>query len=339
VSVDDAETAANAGNAANAAPATIAALLAARLQRWSEGSLAALCERGPAREDPGEPLGAHLWRHRDELLPWLQAAQDAGAAGPVVAGMRAWLRRWLWSKNQFLALDEDAAAQLGALALHVVRDARAALAAAGDADDLRARLGGPLAEHRAALAGFVRARLGDQPRDVTCGHYSPALQLEVLGLAESTIADPVLDIGCGAGAELVQALRSRGHDARGIDRDVPAALGLAVDWLRHDYGVDRWGTVISHLGFSLHFLHHHLAGQPSAYTHAEVYMQVLRSLAPGGVFAYAPGLPFIEAMLPRDRYRVTRVPLPAAHLSPTLRRAQLETGLALGQATQIRRIV
>ncbi len=313
----------------------LAALLVARLQIWSEGTLAALCARGPAREDPGEALLAQLWDHRDELRSWLQSAQDAGSDGPVALAMRTWLRRWLWSRNQFLTLDEQALAQLS---LRVLHDVQASLLATSDVTALRTRLAVTLAEQREALAALVRARLGDAPRDVTCGHYSPALQLEVLGLAESVIADPVLDIGCGVGAELVLALRARGHDARGIDRDVPAALGESVDWLRFGYGVDRWGTVISHLGFSLHFLHHHLGGQASAYTHAEVYMQVLRSLAVGGVFAYAPGLPFIEAMLPRDRYRLTRVPLPAAHLTPTLRRAQLETGLALGQASQVRRL-
>ena len=320
------------------AAATLAALLVARLRVWSEGSLATLCARGPVREDPGEALAGHLWDHRDELSRWLHTAATAGVDGPVIVAMRAWLRRWLWSRNQFLTLDEQATAQLAALCHRAIHDSLAALAATADAGELRTRLGEVLAQLRAALAELVRARLGDSPRDVTCGHYSPALQLEVLGLADTTLADPVLDIGCGVGAELVQALRSRGHDARGIDRDVPAALGESADWLRYPYGVDRWGTVISHLGFSLHFLHHHLAGQPSAYTHAEVYMQVLRSLAPGGVFAYAPGLPFIEAMLPRDRYRLTRVPLPAAHLTPTLRQAQLETGLALGQASQVRRL-
>lgn len=320
-----------------AAATTLVALLAARLRVWSEGSLAALCARGPAREDPGEALAAHLWDHRDALRSWLRTARDAGTSGPVVTAMRGWLRRWLWSRNQFLALDDEASAQLGALSLRVLCDAHAALAAT-DLADLRARLGVALAEHRAALADLVRARLGETPRDVTCGHYSPALQLEVLGLAGTALADPILDIGCGRYAELVQALRARGHDARGIDRDVAPGPGESADWLRFAYGVDRWGTVISHLGFSLHFLHHHLGGQPSAYVHAEVYMQVLRSLAPGGVFAYAPGLPFIEAMLPRDRYRLTRVPLPAAHLTPTLRQAQQETGLALGQASQIRRL-
>jgi SAM-dependent methyltransferase len=320
-----------------AAATTLIALLAARLRVWSEGSLAALCARGPAREDPGEALAAHLWDHRDALRSWLRTARDAGTSGPVVTAMRGWLRRWLWSRNQFLALDDEASAQLGALSQRVLCDAHAALAAS-DLADLRARLGVALAEHRAALADLVRARLGETPRDVTCGHYSPALQLEVLGLAGTALADPILDIGCGRDAELVQALRARGHDARGIDRDVAPGPGESADWLRFAYGVDRWGTVISHLGFSLHFLHHHLGGQPSAYVHAEVYMQVLRSLAPGGVFAYAPGLPFIEAMLPRDRYRLTRVPLPAAHMTPTLRQAQQETGLALGQASQIRRL-
>lgn len=152
------------------------------------------------------------------------------------------------------------------------------------------------------------------------GATSPALQLKVLGLAESVIADPVLDIGCGVGAELVLALRARGHDARGIDRNVRRRSASRSTGCASATASIAGAPVISHLGFSLHFLHHHLGGQASAYTHAEVYMQVLRSLAVGGVFAYAPGLPFIEAMLPRDRYRLTRVPLPAAHLTPTLRR-------------------
>jgi len=314
------------------------ALFGARMQVWFGSSLAALCERGAAPEDPGEPLSAHLWRHREVLGPWLRAVEADGAAGPVLGALGAGLRRWLWSRNQFLALDADATAQLGALGVRLVRATRTALAAASDGADLRARLGVVLGEQRAALADLVRARLGDAPREVTCGHYSAALQLEVLGLAGVTLADPVLDIGCGRNAELVLALRAMGHDAQGIDRDVPAALGTAVDWLRFAYGVERWGTVISHLGFSLHFLHHHLAGQASAYTYAELYMQVLRSLAPGGVFAYAPGLPFIEAMLPRDQFRVVRVPLPAAQQTATLRQAQLETGLTLGQASQVRRL-
>lgn len=350
-------------------PAALAALLVARLRAWSDGSLAALCDRDGPREEPGEALTEHLWRHRAPLAAWLRVAPGLapGAAsgrdaldGPTASDRdalappdeldtAAWTRdpvrwaqrrltRWMHARNQFLALDGAALDELAGLCRGVLVDLEHALRAVDGATALRMRLVERLAALRGALAAFVRARLGDAPRDVACGHYSPALQLEVLGLDADALADPVLDIGCGGGAELVQALRARGHAALGIDRDVPAALGEAADWLRFDYGRERWGTVLSHLGFSLHFLHHHLAGRPTAYAHAEVFMQVLRSLRADGVFAYAPGLPFIEAMLPRAQYRVTRVPLSAAQRTPTLRAAELATGLALGQATQVRRL-
>lgn len=117
----------------------LAALLVARLQIWSEGTLAALCARGPAREDPGEALVAQLWDHRDKLRSWLQSAQDAGQGGPVALAMRTWLRRWLWSRNQFLTLDKDALAQLSVRVLHNVHPL--ARRGPGSAhEDLRARL-------------------------------------------------------------------------------------------------------------------------------------------------------------------------------------------------------
>ena len=70
------------------------------------------------------------------------------------------------------------------------------------------------------------------------------------------------------------------------------------------------GTVLSHLGFSLHFLHHHLRPGDEALRYARRYMEVLRSLRPGGVFAYAPGLPFVEEHLDAGRWRLERTPLP-----------------------------
>ncbi|HEY0138512.1 MAG TPA: hypothetical protein VGB85_30720, partial [Nannocystis sp.] len=113
------------------------------------------------------------------------------------------------------------------------------------------------------------------------------------------------------------------------------ALATVADWLRHDYGVERWGTIVSHLAFSLHLLHHHLAGRPAAFVYTELYMQILRSLRPGGVFAYAPGLPFLERLLPRGLYQCTRLTAPPG---PGLRAAAADTGLQLGHATQVRRL-
>ena len=96
-----------------------------------------------------------------------------------------------------------------------------------------------------------------------------------------------------------------------------------------------------HLGFSLHFLRHHLANGRTAKTlalaHAEAYMRVLPSLRIGGAFAYAPVLPFVEALLPASEYRCERIALPSEFITPSLLAAREATGLDLGRATVVRR--
>ena len=298
----------------------LGALVAARMEGWTGGSLGSLAGRSGARDDPGEALCLHLEQHREAVSGWLVAS------GEPATGLLRWLRR----RNQFVQLDTAA---LGELA-EIAGRARAGVIAALAGESLRGALTQVAAALRAELATFVRTQLGDEPREVQCSEYSPTLQLEVLGLTLAELAGPALDVGCGAAAGLVHTLRAAGLAAEGIDRDAPADATVA-DWLQYDYGVDRWGTVISHLGFSLHLLHHHLAGRPAAYVYAERYMQILRSLRTDGVFAYAPGLPFLERLLPRSQYTWTRIEL-AAH--PALRAAQAATGLQLGHATQVRRI-
>lgn len=126
-----------------------------------------------------------------------------------------------------------------------------------------------------------------------CAEYSPSLQLGVLGLSPDTLLEPVLDVVCGPSAGLVRCLRAEGITALGIDRAAPDDVGVVADWLTFPYGTARWGTMVSHLGLSLHFLRHQLgcSSQVSdlATAHAEAYMRVLRSLRVGGEFAYAPG--------------------------------------------------
>lgn len=274
----------------------------APLATWLAGTLT----------DPGE--GEPQWHHRPHL--WL----------------RAELVRWLRRRNQFIDLDADAIAELGALC----RDGLLALVSVltGEAP-VGPALRPILRRQRAALAGFVRVRLGAEPREVISSEYTPELQLGLLGLRVTELQAPVLDVGCGVRAALVRSLRAQGVAAQGIDRDADPQIATVADWLRYDYGVDRWGTIVSHLGFSLHLLHHHLAGRPAAFTYAELYMQILRSLRPGGVFAYAPGLPFLERLLPRGTYQCTRTTAPPG---PGLRAAAADTGLLLGHATQVRRV-
>jgi hypothetical protein len=245
-----------------------------------------------------------------ELAP-LEAESYAGALAQKRALVDE-LARWLWSRNQFLVFREQ--------------ELQASIERALEAMERTGQARPALRAHRKELAAFVRAKLGDEPREVTCAEYSPELQLQVLGLAH--VRGPVLDVGCGPKASLVHHLRAHGIEAEGFDRALDGS-----DWLTHDYGLSRYRTVVSHQGFSLHFLHHHHQPGDTAYDYARAFMAILRALAPGGVFAYAPGLPFLEAML--KGYRVERVPFDAALRVPALVEVEQRTGLSFSYATHI----
>ena len=157
---------------------------------------------------------------------------------------------------------------------------------------------------------------------VVAASYGASLQLDVLGLDVAALAMPILDVGCGPGGVLVAALRARGLDATGVDRyiDEPGSRAdlVLADWDTFAYPPSRFGTIVSHLALSLHFLHHHAAGDAAALAGARTFAAITRALAPGGVLAYVPGLPMLERALDRAAFEVTRRPLPA----------ELEAGLA-----------
>lgn len=284
----------------------LAAALDEQVARWSRGSLAELVSAsGPFVIDRAFVAGWHA----------AGPAAEIWAEGRVMAWARA-ITVWLHGRQQFLDVAEAA----------VEASLRRAVARVG-VDGIEAAARGL----RTELAALVRAQLGERPTEVVCSEYSPALQLRLLGLTLAGVRGPVLDVGCGAAAALVTTLRARGTAAEGIDRV------RGDDWLRFAYGAERWATIVSHQAFSLHFLHHHLRSGPTAMAYAEVYMNLLRALIGGGVFAYAPGLPFIEAMLPRATWRVVRVPLPDAG-SPALQALAAVTGFAVDHATQVWRV-
>ena len=91
------------------------------------------------------------------------------------------------------------------------------------------------------------------------------------------------------------------------------------------------------MAFSNHFLHHHLRryGHPERY--AQRYMHILAALKPGGSFCYTPGLPFIEDLLPSDRYRVERFSLPALATYPAADSLAAQSELDVLYACQITR--
>jgi hypothetical protein len=141
---------------------------------------------------------------------------------------------------------------------------------------------------------------------VPCSEYPPHLQLEILHIDLNTLQQPVLDVGCGREMNLVNYLRDNGIEAYGIDRfDNQNPFYTKSDWLEYEFEPEKWGSIISNLGFSNHFIHHNLRVDGNYRTYAQKYMEILGSLKTGGSFYYAPDLPFIEKHLARTKYQYT----------------------------------
>jgi hypothetical protein len=140
---------------------------------------------------------------------------------------------------------------------------------------------------------------------VPCFEYTPDLQIEILHINLSSLLQPVLDIGCGQNGNMVNFLRKNDIEAFGIDVCNFNQPDLSnSNWLEFDYGVEKWGTIISNLGFSNHFNHHHLREDGNFEEYAVKYMEILKSLKPKGSFHYAPDLDFIEKYLDKHNYDI-----------------------------------
>ena len=155
-----------------------------------------------------------------------------------------------------------------------------------------------------SFAGKIYVPKDEYVEPVACHEYSAELQIEILRIDTDKITGPVLDIGCGEKGNLVRHLRGRGIEAYGCDRFAEESPFLTRhDWFEFVYGMDKWGTITSNLGFSNHFNHNHLRNDGHFIEYAKTYMDILNSLKIGGSFHYAPGLPFIEKYLDRSRFR------------------------------------
>lgn len=140
--------------------------------------------------------------------------------------------------------------------------------------------------------------------EVTCSEYSAEFQIKLLNINIDTIVEPVLDIGCGKNATLVRYFRSKGIEAYGLDRLCNGnEKYFRVDWLDFEFLPHSWGTIVSNLSFALHFTNHHYRKDGEYILYARKYMEILNSLKVPGAFYYAPGLPFIEAHLPKDKFK------------------------------------
>lgn len=142
--------------------------------------------------------------------------------------------------------------------------------------------------------------------NVVCEEYSSELQLELLGINLENLMEPIIDIGCGASATLVNYLRSLGIEAYGIDRLVSPQHSFLypVNWFEFEFVPNCWGTIISNLSFTIHFINHHHRKDSNYEEYARKYMEIINSLKVQGTYFYAPSLPMIESYLPTDKFQV-----------------------------------
>ena len=153
-----------------------------------------------------------------------------------------------------------------------------------------------------------RLRLSPGIGHVAYGEYSAELQIELLGIDTAHIKPPIIDIGCGSQANLVVYFRSLGIEAHGIDRSLETHKPYLtrMDWLDYCFEPNRWGTIVSNMGFTNHLNYAYLHD----YSQLERYLlkmkEIVESLTKGGYFYYAPSLPFVEDRLSTKNYKVAR---------------------------------
>ncbi len=291
-----------------------------------------MSDQGP-RVDDGDDARALL---REELVAqqskWTSLEDFGGLA--VTDALRALVARddvraWIADATEHPARDGtwsgDPAHYLAVRALRFVQtrhqfvDLRAATPRIVSAHRVLLRsiaAGAPLDPAFVTLGNELRATLREllpsAALEVVCAEHAPALQLKVLGLDPETMLEPILDLGCGEEARLVHLLREAGKIATGVDRiATPGPFVQEADWFEVELAPSTYGTIISHLGFTHHFLHHELRQSEEAFRYARRYMEIVRALIPGGTFAYAPGVPFVEDHLAKARFEITKRPIEA----------------------------
>lgn len=329
------------------------ALLALLRDPMTEGEdglrLPQLMAPPPALLSPEDPRVTKLMEARAVLhfaLTQLDIEDPTAPTPAWAAALADDAVRWVQRQHPFVPFDAPWRQRLATLYQSSLLAAGQALGGTDDVAMVAFRLRKVLTDQRMRLAQLLDAldRSPQVPgrgfvfREIPNAEYSAALQLRILGLNTGALMEPVLDLGCGREARLVQHLREAGLDVTGVDRAAPEGQRPDVqrgDWLETAFERERWGTIIAHQSFSTHFLHHHLRGPEGARRYAQAYMTLLGALRQGGTFAYAPGLPFIEGLLPATSYRVTRLALPET--PPGMEDAPEEIREALG-ATRVTRL-
>jgi hypothetical protein len=150
---------------------------------------------------------------------------------------------------------------------------------------------------------------------VVCQNYSAGLQLGLLKLEVKDLKQPILDIGCGKEAQLVEHLRRNNLKAFGIDRTLQKKKDYLIEgnWLETAFEVNKWGTIISHMAFANHFMYIEKIDTGRVPIYLAKYQEILNSLQLKGSFVYAPGSYALEQIVDKNKYSVERYSIGNGH--------------------------
>lgn len=143
---------------------------------------------------------------------------------------------------------------------------------------------------------------------VPSAEYSAKLQMHILRLGLQGIRDPILDIGCGAQANLVRSLRAKNLKAYGFDRVLQEKTHylFEADWFDYDYGLNKWGTIVSNLSFANHLIYAQRYDPRGASKYLRAFSKILDSLKEGGSFTFAPAVEQLAGQIDLGRYKMEK---------------------------------
>lgn len=319
------------------------ALLDLRLRDVETVTLPRLIRGDPELRRASDGLRDSMFQSRDRIRADLATEVSRQAfASRMAEGMLRYMTRGY----QYIDIAEVEQPRLEATYFRFVDDLSRMSAIEARADWSHA-LESVLRHHHDRLRQWVAAELeavgalGTISRGVmpACGQYSPEIQLAVLGIEPGSLSGPILDLGSGEEGLLVRALRAMGHSpVIGVDQNAATPDLLRGSWFEAPLPQNHWSLVIAHQSFSLHLLHAHLQSEGRATRYVRHYMTILRALRIGGRFAYAPNLPFLEALLPIEQFHVTvkaGPPERLAHAPAPMRTLYGTAGLGSATITRI----
>lgn len=139
---------------------------------------------------------------------------------------------------------------------------------------------------------------------IICKEYSPQFQLRILDLSLTEICYPLLDIGCGENANLVEYLRENSKSAFGIDRILKNENEYCkkISWFDFDFGINKWGTIVSNMALSNNFNYASVYDNSLIKEYKKLFNRILESLIIGGIFIYAPSFSLFEKELDNVRF-------------------------------------